>query len=244
MTSASDGSSSSRPAEGTTAGPGVAPRAMTGISAPPALDRSGERRALEALRALLQNPPAAVEDDLPSQDWLAGLACMADYALLCNSAAMADAASGPERHRAAGINLSARETGSIAPPASGGGRRANHRQSHRRLAGSEARPDLARDTALDPPPATTNDLHRVMQGLDEPLVNFTARFRSVAGRVTRLRDGVLIAAYEANVRHPQLRSLLLSRIVHSAEELWRIVHAYFDADGPGFSSGRDCRNAI
>lgn len=138
MTSASDGSSSSRPAEGTTAGPGVAPRAMTGISAPPALDRSGERRALEALRALLQNPPAAVEDDLPSQDWLAGLACMADYALLCNSAAMADAASGPERHRAAGINLSARETGSIAPPASGGGCRANHRQSHWRLAGSEA----------------------------------------------------------------------------------------------------------
>lgn len=42
---------------------------------------------------------------------------------------------------------------------------------------------------------------------------------------------MLIAAFKANVRHPQLQGFLRARVVHSTEELWRIVQAYVvDAD--------------
>ena len=49
-----------------------------------AFDRSGEGRALKAMRTLLRRPPQVVEDDLPAQAWLEGLIVMADYVLRCH----------------------------------------------------------------------------------------------------------------------------------------------------------------
>lgn len=56
-------SSSSQPVEEIPVVPETASGASPGLLVPPTLDQTGERRALEALRASLQRPPAAVEDD-------------------------------------------------------------------------------------------------------------------------------------------------------------------------------------
>lgn len=125
-------SSSSQPAEEIPATAEAVTGTTPGLSVTPILDRSGERQALEALRASLQRPPTSVEDDASSQAWLAGLQCMADYTQLCNDAAMAEGSGGLERHHAVHSNPAARVAAHLSSPIQGADRRGGRPHHQRR----------------------------------------------------------------------------------------------------------------